>query len=513
MTNIADWLTSSDHKKIGRLFTGSALLVAVGVGVVGLIVGLERMSPGSWDMIDGDAAIQLLAAYRYDLVMGVLAPLFVGLAIAVVPIQVGSRSLAFPRLAQLGYWTWLLGSVLVGVSLVANGGPGGGRSDMVDLYLMALPLAVVGLLAAALSVVTTVLTSRAPGMSIDRVPAFSWSALVGASAMLLSMPVMVGTAIYLYVDHTHAKQAFGGNKGVLDHIGFGLTQPQTFVLVVMALGVFAEVAPVASRVRQPMRPVVLAGLGLVSSGALGAVTQSSHHLVWKGSAADKLQSAVPWLVFNGLPLLGVLVVIGSVALAFKERAPRITAPFVMSLAGALMILVGVAGNFLATIESVDLVGTVFEEGVVVYLVAGGLLAGLAGLVHWSPKLSGRFVEGGRVAGLGALGLLATVAAAFPLYILGFLGQPGGTVADFSIDGPVGLLNVLAALGMGLLAVVVLGSVATMLGTPVGASDDPWDAQTLEWSVPSPAPRDNFEVLASVGSPEPLLDVKPQEVTA
>lgn len=513
MTNIADWLTSSDHKKIGRLFTGTALVVAVGVGIMGLIVGLERMSPASWDMIDGDAAIQLLAAYRYDLVLGVLAPLFVGLAIAVVPIQVGSRAVAFPRLAQFGYWTWLFGSVLVAVSLVANGGPGGGQTDMVDLYLMALPLAAAGLLAAALSVVTTLLTSRAPGMSIDRVPAFSWSALVGASAMLLSMPVMIGTAIYLYVDHTHAKKAFGGNKAVLDHIGFALSQPQTFVLVVMALGVFAEVAPVASRVRQPLRPAVLAGLGLVSSGVLGAVTQSSHHLVWKGSATDKIQSAVPWLIFNGLPLLGVVVVIASVALSFKERAPRVTAPFVLSLAGALMILVGVAGNFIATIESVELVGTVFEEGVVVYLVVGGVLAGLGGLVHWSPKLSGRFVAGSKMSGLGALGLLATVAAAFPLYILGFMGQPAGVVADFSLEGPDGTLNLVAAIGMGLVAVVVLGAVAAILSTPIGAADDPWDAQTLEWSVSSPAPRDNFEVLATVGSPEPLLDVKPQEVTA
>ncbi|MFM9082459.1 MAG: cbb3-type cytochrome c oxidase subunit I [Actinomycetota bacterium] len=512
MTNIADWLTSSDHKKIGRLFTGTALLVALWVGGVGLVAGLERMSPSSWDVIDADAAVQLLASYRFDLVLGVLAPLFIGLAVAVVPIQVGSRAIAFPRLAQFGYWTWLFGSILVGVSLVANGGPGGGQTDMVDLYLMALPLTVAGLLAAALSVVTTVLTSRAPGMTLERVPAFAWSALVGASAMLLSMPVVIGTAIYLYVDHTHAKQAFGGNKAVLDHIGFGLSQPQTFVLVVMALGVLAEVAPVASRVRQPMRPAVLAGLGLVSSGVLGAVTQSSHHLSWKGGAGDKIQSAIPWLIFNGLPLLGVLVVIGAVALAFKERAPRITAPFVFAISGVLMILVGVAGNFIATIEGADLAGTVFEEGVVVYLVAGGLLAGIGGLVHWSPKLSGRLL-GGRMTALAPLGLLGTVAAAFPLYVLGFMGQPGATLAVFEIDGPVGVLNLLAGAGMAVVALVVLGTVATMLGTAAGASDDPWDAQTLEWSVPSPAPRDNFEALATVGSPEPLLDVKPQEVTA
>lgn len=513
MTSIGDWLTSSDHKKIGRLYVGVALLFAVAVGILGAITGFERMGTSGYDLIPGDSAIQVLAAYRFLLVMGVLAPLFVGLAIAVVPMQVGSRAISFPRVAQLGFWTWFFGSVLVIVSLIANGGPGGGEPDMVDMYLLALPFVAAGLGAGALSVATTVLTSRAPGMTTDRVPPFSWSALVGSLATLLLMPVIIGTSIYLYVDNSHAKVAFGGNKKIDEHLGFALTQPATLVLVIMALGVFAEIGTSATRQRHPLRPVMQVGLGLMSAGLLGAVTQSQHQFAWEGSLGDKIQSALPWLLFNGLPLLGVLVAFGGVALAFKDAAPKISAPLVLSASGALMILVGVAGNFVATISDTALSGTVFEEGVLLYLVLGGLLSALAGCAFWAPKLSGKLLDDKNMSALGALGLLGTIAAAFPLYVAGFLDQPAAKLTGFNIDGPDNLLNLLSGIGMLVIVLVVAGYVGLMLSASTGAADDPWDGQTLEWSIPSPAPRDNFESLALVGSPEPLLDVKPQEVSA
>jgi cytochrome o ubiquinol oxidase subunit 1 len=512
MTSIADWLTSSDHKKIGRLFTCTSVVLALVTAILGAVIGFERTSPASFDIVDGGAAVQLTAALRYGLVFGMLAPVFVGLAILIVPLQVGARSIAFPRLAQFGFWAWFLGTVLVVVSLVANGGPGGGQSDMVDLYLMAAPLAVAGLLAATLAVLTTIFTSRAPGMTLDRVPPFTWSALVGGSAMVLSLPVMIGTAIYLYVDHTHARVAFGGNKAVTDHIGFAFSQPQTFVFAVMALGVFAEVAPVAARVRQPLRGVVLAGLALASTGSLGAVTQSTHTLSWSGGVGDKLQSALPWLFFNGLPLLGALVVIAGVALAFKSALPRPTAPLLFSTVGALMVLLAMAGNFVGTIESLDAAGTVFEEGTATLIAFGGLLAAIGGIVHWAPKFAGRKFDDKKVSGLAVLGLLGVLATAVPLWVVGLGGQKAGELAGFATSGADDTLNLVAGVGMALLALVVAGTAGLMLAASADVVDDPWDAQTLEWSVPSPAPTDNFETLATVGSPEPLFDVKPQEVS-
>jgi hypothetical protein len=238
-------------------------------------------------------------------------------------------------------------------------------------------LAAVGLLAASLSVATSVLTARAPGMTLDRVPAFSWSALAGSIATLLSLPVMIGTIIYVYVDHTHAQLIFGGNKGINSFLGWSLSQPMTIVFVIMSLGVLA----VTARTEQPLRPIVLGGIGIISTAVLGAVTQTSQILDWAGTNSDKVQNVLLHSLFNGLPLLGMLVVVLLSLLCLKVGTPRITASFALSLLGALMIIVGVLGNGLYTLKPASLDGTVFSEGIVLYLVYGGLLSALGALSH------------------------------------------------------------------------------------------------------------------------------------
>jgi heme/copper-type cytochrome/quinol oxidase subunit 1 len=508
---LGDWLTSSDHKKIGRLFIGCSLLFALATGVIGALLNVERMSPSSMSILHGDAVLQIFSAYEFGLVLGVLAPLFAGIAIAVVPMQVGSRAVAFPRLAQFSFWAWFFGTALVVVSLVSNGGPGGGNTDMVDLYLLGLGLACAGIIGASLSVASTVLTSRAPGMDLDFVPAFSWSALVGSIATMLSLPVAIGTIVYVYVDHTHSKVAFGDNKQVSSFIGWTFSQPMTFVLVIAALGVLAEVAPVTAKVRQPMRPVVLTGLGLVSTAVLGTVTQTAHVLDWSGSSGDKVKSAIPFLLFNGLPLLGILVVIAASMLSLKVGRPRVSGAFAASALGALMVLVGAAGNLIAHVKSAGLVGTVFIEGVTLYVVYGAVLCGVGAIAHWAPKLWGRTLDDSKVLGLAALGLIGTIASSFTMYIAGFADQPAAEVYKFNYDGPIALWNSVSAIGHLLVVVSVLGLVGLLVAAVRSgstASDDPWDGHTLEWAIPSPAPTNNFASLATVGSPEPVLDAKP-----
>lgn len=517
VASLGQWVISTDHKKIGRLFIGLSLLNAIAAAVIGTLIGLERSDADGAQIFDADAALQLIEAHRFLLVFAVLAPLFIGLAISVVPMQVGARAIAFPRVAQFGLWAWVFGTDLVLISLIANGGPGGGNADMVDLYLMGLSLVLVGILAAALSVATTVATSRAPGMTLDMVPTFSWSALVASAGMLLSLPVALGTIAYLYVDHTYSQLAFGGNKTISTWLGWVMGEPQTFVLVVMALGVLTELAPVTAKARQPLRPVVLVGLALVTTGAFGAVTQTAHVLDLDGSTGDKLQSTVLFLFFNGLPLLGVLVSIAVSLLSVKAGRPRVTAPFALALLGAIMVLAGAAGTFVQHIGDAALVGTVFGEGVTSYMVFGGLLAALGAITHWSPKLWGVVLDDKKVLGLAGLGVIAVVLSSLPLYVAGFADQPVGVVGDFSYSGPAGLWNVLSAVGSALVALVVVAFVGLLFSTVRagrGAADDPWDAQTLEWSIPSPAPLDNFAALATVSSSEPLLDAKPaQEVPA
>lgn len=517
VASIGQWVTSSDHKKIGRLFIGFSLIHAIEVAVIGVLFGLERMSPSSMQIFSGDAAIQLSSLYRHVLVLGLLAPLFIGIAIAVVPMQVGSKAIAFPRLAQYGFWAWLFGSVLVLVSEIANGGPGGGNSNMVDLFLLGVGLLTVGLLAASVSIATTILTSRAPGMSLDLLPAFSWSALVASITTLLSLPVAIGSVIYLYVDHTHAAIAFGGVNGINTWLGWAYSAPQTFIFVVMALGVLAEIAPVVARIRQPQRPVVLIGLGLMSAAIIGAVTQSSHTLNLSGSNSDKLTSTLLFLLTNGLPLLGVLVTIAASLLSLKEGKPKVSAAFAFASLGSIMILAGVAGSFLANIDKANVQDTSFAEGVTLYLVYGGLLVALGALTHWAPKLWGVVLDDVKLLGLAGLGLIGTVLASLPLYIAGFAKQPIDVVNGFHYGGPVALWNLLTALGSAAIILVVLAYVGLLISAVragAGATDDPWDAHTLEWSIPSPAPANNFASLATVYSSEPLLDAKPsQEVSA
>lgn len=469
--SIGQWIMSNDHKKIGRLFIGTSLLSAVLVAVLGVLFGFERMSPAHMEIFNGNAIPQLNALYQFALLFGVLAPLFIGIAIAVVPIQIGSRAIAFPRVAQFGFWAWLFGVLMVVIAIIGNGGPGGGTTDLVDLYLLGLALTAVGLLAASLSIATAVLTSRAAGITLDRVPAFTWSALVGSIAALLSLPVMVGTIIYVYVDHTNAQLIFGGNKAIGEYLGWSMSQPMAFIFVVMALGVLAEVAPATARIEQPMRPVVFTGLVLVSTALLGTVTQTNHMFDWTGSGSDTIKSGLLYLLFNGLPTLGVLVVILGSLICLKMGTPRITASFALALFGALMILVGVTGNMVFSLKSASLSGTVFSEGIVLYLVYGGLLSALAALTHWSPQLWGRSLDDKKILGLCALGLLGTIASSFPLYIAGFADQPAQALFGFDYAGPLALWNLLSGIGHLVIVLTVVGFVALLIdavrtGTPV-----------------------------------------------
>jgi heme/copper-type cytochrome/quinol oxidase subunit 1 len=515
---VADWLTSCDHKKIGRLFFTLSGIGVVAAGVLGVLVGIERIDAESSFIIASGSETQFISMFRFVLAYIALAPLFIGIAIAVVPLQVGSRALSLPRLAQFGMWSWLFGVALVVLAVSANGGPTGGDKNFVTMYLLGLALTAIGLIAASIPIVTTILTQRAPGMDITRIPSFSWSALVGATANLLSLPVLIGTLIYLYVDNEHASVAFGGSDGIWSWISWSFTQPQTIVFAIMAVGLLTEIAPVVARTRQPLRPIMLTGLGLISIAALGAVTQSQHSLVWEGSARDIVEGLIPWGFFNVLPLLGAFIAFALSLLALKTGRIRVNAAFVFAFLGVAMVLVGLAGNVLYRFADAGLIGTVFEEGVFTYIVYGTAMVGMGAVVYWGPKLWGRMIPDKQVLGLAGLSLIGTVLASFPYYIAGFADQPANALGQFSYSGPSELWNTLATIGhalfaLSVIAFILLAAKSFRSGAPAG--DDPWDANTLEWATSSPAPVHNFVELSVVGSPEPLRDVKPvsEEVSA
>ncbi len=512
LVGVAAWATTTDHKRIGRLFIGCALLIAIAAAALGAVVGVERITATGYSILNKDSIVQIFSLYRVGLSFGVMLPLLLGVAIAVVPLQVGAKTIAFARSAMFGFWMWLAGLGLAVGSTIANGGPGGGNAKMVDLFLLGMGLAVIGALAAAVSVVTTVLTSRAPGMTLLRVPMSSWSALTGGVALVLTLPVLLGTLVYLYVDHHYGRVAFGGNKGISDWMGWSLTQPQTYVYVAMGVGVLAEIAAVVSGKRQVLRPVLLTGIAVVSVAALGGATQVQHALTWTNtSSSDKVKELIPFLIFNALPLLGVLVVLGVSLLGIAQGKPRLVPAMAPALLGLGMILTGMVGHLVSLFGPAQLAGTVFEEGEFIYVGYGALLIGLAAISYWGPKLWGRVLPSSAVLGISGLAFLGTVLAALPMYIAGFANQPANVVDGFSYSGPQELWNIASATGHALVAVSVLLFILTALRAFTAgevAGDDPWDAQSLEWSVSSPAPSSNFVSTPSVASAEPLLDIKP-----
>ena len=512
LVGVGAWATTTDHKRIGRLFIGCALLIAIAAAALGAVIGVERISATGYSLLDQDSVTQIFSLYRVGLSFGVMLPLLLGVAIAVVPLQVGAKTIAFARLAMFGFWMWLAGVGLAIGSTIANGGPGGGSEKMVDLFLLGMGIAVIGALAAAVSVVTTVLTNRAPGMTLLRVPMSSWSALTGGVALILTLPVLLGTLVYLYVDHRYARVAFGGNKGISDWMGWSLTQPQTYVYVAMGAGVLAEIAAVVSGKRQVLRPVLLTGIAIVSLAALGGATQVQHGVTWTNtSGSDKVKELIPFLIFNALPLLGVLVVLGVSLLGIAKSKPRLVPAMAPALLGLGMVLTGMVGHLVALFGPAQLAGTVFEEGEFIYVGYGALLIGLAAVSYWGPKLWGRVLPSSAVLGISGLAFLGTVLAPLPMYFAGFANQPANVANNFSYSGPQELWNTASAAGHALVAVSVLLFVLTALRAFTAgevAGDDPWDAQSLEWSVSSPAPSSNFVSTPSVTSAEPLLDIKP-----
>ena len=180
-----DWVTSTDHKKIGRLFTGFGILGMIAVSVIAVLRSLESVADlGAFNAQQLDQLTQL---HHFGLALMVALPLTLGLSIAVAPMQVGARAIAFARLALTGFYTWLAGAVLTIVAIVNGGGIGGADSDMVDLFLAAMALMMFGVIASAISVATTILTSRAPGVTMRRVPFLTWTALVQSLALILSL--------------------------------------------------------------------------------------------------------------------------------------------------------------------------------------------------------------------------------------------------------------------------------------------------------------------------------------
>ncbi|HCB34904.1 MAG TPA: hypothetical protein DEP69_07160, partial [Acidimicrobiaceae bacterium] len=511
----AGWLHTSDHKRIGRMFVTVSLFFAVPAVVADLLLRLDLADAAGSPVLGLDAFAQVFALTRESLVLLVLIPVFLGIAVYVVPLQIGASNVAFPRAAAASFWGWLVSAgVLVG-AYAGNGGPYGGWSDGVDLHLLAIAGLVLSLLAGAVTVAVTVLTMRSPGLYLDATPPFAWSALVTASMLVVSLPVLLGQIAILYVDHRYGSVFLDGAAGVWQRVDWVYRTPQLFIYVVPVLGVVAEVVLAATR-RRVLEPLALYfSIGLVGLFGFGAwanlgITTEGADLVdgAEGIVLVGLYAGAAAAVAGLLGLLGLTIV-------QNRRLPRLTTAVLAALgAGKLLLLAAVVGLVGAAADWLNIAGrgvdgnallgaTTFVTGQQSALVYGaGLLGLLAALHWWAPKLWGRTLS----EGAGRLSFVVIGAGAFlawlgPVLSGAFAEQPQFVYHDPALttryetltdSSAAPGLTMLGAVGV---VLVLLGVVVTKLnighsvllrkGAPAGA--DPWPGVSPEWLLDSPPP--------------------------
>jgi heme/copper-type cytochrome/quinol oxidase subunit 1 len=509
-SGLAGWLSSADHKVIGRLYIVGALLFLLASAVTAELVSLERVDTSGIDILSKDAFAQIYTFHSISAVFGFLLPLILGVAIVVVPLQVGSPTIAFPRAAAASFWTYLVSGGIVCASYAINGGPYGGDRNGVDLFTLAFAIMVLALLVGVMCVVTTVFTLRPAGLGLDRVPLFSWSMVVAGVVWLLTLPALLAVLLLVWVDHGHGRVLLGGNNGIYPHILWSLLQPCVFAYAIPGLGVIADIIPVFSRARHSMHRLAMVAIGMFGAFSIGAWVQPMF--IEKGT---NVYAKAPFVALGVLMIAPTMLLVALWADTIRRGRFRLGSPVLLAVTAILAYVAAAVTGALAVIRPLDLWTTTWETAQGHLTLLAVTVALIGGIHYWSPKLFGRLLaEGlGRVTALLALAGVALLTV--PDLISGVLDQPMGrdlSANAGAVRDGVEALNVVAAIG----GVIVILAAAAFLVNLIGAvarrsddvvADDPWEGHTLEWATASPPPPGNFTTLPELTSEAPLLDAR------
>jgi len=501
-TGFAALLGTGEHRTIGRLWIFTAFAFLLIAGVTGALVGVEKVdTAGLGDVLDADVFAQTYSLHAVAGTFLFLLPLFLGIATAVVPGQVGAATVAFPRAAAAAYWTYLAAGAVVIASFAADGGPFGSDGEAVELFVAAFVAVLAALTLAAICVAATALALRTHGMGLHRAPLFTWSSLVTATVAALTLPILAAVLVLVYVDLRYGETLLGGTEGVFQRIAWSWAQPNTSLFAIPVLGIVADIVPVAARTRLTKHRLAMGCIGAFGLLSFGGWAMPS--ITAQGDASLRYVGDVPFYAFSLLALLPVLGLAGLLADTLRRGSVQLASPLLWGVAALLMLLTGLANGALVAIEPLDLIETTAQSSQIHYVLVASLLGLFAGLAHWAPRLFGDVLPEAPAKGLAGLGLVATVLLALPDLIAGFLDQLWrlGGVADDA--DAVEALNVASVAGGLLLVVVALGFLGLVLQASARQGDadpDPWGGHTLEW-LPAGAE------LPAVTSEAPVYDAR------
>ncbi len=507
---VSSWIFATDHKRIGMLWLALGGLGIFLGGILALISALQTARPDA-DLIGQGTYASVVTMQGTLLTYGGILPLALGLAVVIVPLQLGARGLALPGLSAFALWLGWAGVAAVVLSSFSKGDAPrsswattpsvaldpsrpGETARLMGLFLIALAT-----LLTAVALVATFRGPRAPGMSNDRLPLFAQSAGIFATALLVLASIsLLGTGLLL-LDRKHSGSFdwyIDGGANLVDGYEWVFSQAIVAIVIVPALGIAAEIVATFHRGLLAHRRLVT--LALVAAAVLIALVPSIDTV-----AGNRLASALALLAF--LPIAaaaGMLLFVG-IGTA-RTGGPGIPLPFAV---GSLVLLIGAALAGLALVVAHgDLSGTTFESARLDLIWSAVLLALLGGAVYWWPKLNGRMLDG-RLTNLSAFVIAgSSLLLALGRAIAGWNDQPN--LAGVTIDGA-GTGSLLGTLGVfGIAGGILLFGLAKLRGrSGRRVGNDPWRADTLEWYTTSPPPPHNFDSLPPVTSARPLDDLR------
>ena len=506
------WITTVDHKRIGVLYGATAFIFLLLGGIEAGIIRLQLSVPDS-TMIDPDTFNQMFTMHGTTMIFLVIMPLSASFFNFVIPLAIGARDVAFPRLNAFSYWVFLFGGLLLNASFLTNQAPDAGwfsyanltekpfsANAGLDYWALGLQVLGVSSLAAAFNFIVTIVNMRAPGMSLMRMPLFVWMTLVTSVLLVLAFPVITVGLIELTFDRNFGTNFFvpegGGDPILWQHLFWVFGHPEVYILILPAMGIVSEVLPTFSRKPLFGYPVVV--FSGVVIGIMGWAVWSHHMFtVGLGPVAVSVFMITTMLIAvpTGVKIFNWIGTLWGGSIDLKS-AMLFALGFV-----ALFIVGGLSGVSHAVAPSDNQQqDTYYIVAHIHYVLFGGALFGIfSGVYYWFPKLTGRLFN----EGLGKLhfwlyfiGMNVTF---FPMHYLGLNGMPRRIytyASEFGWDG----LNLLASLGYLVLfvgtLVFILNLIISLRKAP-DAGHDPWDAPGLEWSISSPPPAYNFAQIPQV----------------
>ncbi|MBE9069451.1 cytochrome c oxidase subunit I [Leptolyngbya cf. ectocarpi LEGE 11479] len=518
---------STDHKVIGIQYIVTAFFFFLVGGLFAMVIRGELITPEA-DLVDRTVYNAMFTLHGTVMLFLWTFPVLAGLANYLVPLMIGARDMAFPRLNAMAFWMVpVFGVVLMG-SFLAPGGPSqagwwayppvslqnpsGALINGQFLWLLAVALSGVSSIMGAVNIVTTIVRMRAPGMTFFRMPIFVWAVMSAQIIQLFGLAALTAGAVMLLFDLSLGTSFFdplkGGDPILFQHFFWFYSHPAVYVIILPIFGIFSELLPVYSR--KPLFGYKVVAISSLIIVALSAVVWV-HHMFASGTP-----SWMRMLFMFSTMLISVptgIKVFAWVATVWGGKI-RLTSAMLFALGGLIMfVFAGITGIMLASVPvDIHVNNTYFVVGHFHYVIYGATVMGVyAALYHWFPKMTGRMYN----EGLGKLHFVLTFIGAnlnfFPMHPLGLEGMPRRVA---SYDPEFAFWNVIASLGAFLLGLSTLPFILNMVGSWIQgekAPDNPWRAIGIEWLVSSPPSHENFEVLPVVvaepygyGKSEPLV---------